>query len=188
MFSQTLQFYSTPLSSRDHLSNGQQCNGSGSGRTSHEVTLHQKLDFLISANTKQAEEMAKLRADNDNLQRELESMKENIVGLKSQVTAAPSVRGTSYSRVPPDVSVSSIIYVVTWCAYSLGLPYHFYSTYRRQSNCYTVHSHRQISLMESLGTSLSMDKWHIHFILLLANLTITILPIISYNHPKNTAV
>ena len=75
MFSQTPQFYSTPLSSHDHPSNGQQCNGSGSGRTSHEVTLHQKLDFLISPNTKQAEEMAKLRADNDNLQRELESMK-----------------------------------------------------------------------------------------------------------------
>ena len=55
------------------------------------LPLHQKLDFLISANTKQVEEMAKLRADNDNLQRELESMKENIVGLKSQVTAAPSV-------------------------------------------------------------------------------------------------
>ena len=52
--------------------------------------------------------MAQLRTDNENLQRELESMKDNIINLKSQVTAAPILRGTSYSRVPPDVSVSSI--------------------------------------------------------------------------------
>ena len=62
--------------------------------------------------------MAKLRADNDDLQWELESMKENIAALKPQVTAAltaaltaaPILQGTrsSYSRVPPDLSVISI--------------------------------------------------------------------------------
>ena len=39
--------------------------------------------------------------------------------------------------------------------------------------------------MESLGTSLSMDKRHIY---ITCKLIRYILPIISYNHPKNTAV
>ena len=43
--------------------------------------------------------------------------------------------------------------------------------------------------MESLGTSLSMDKWHIYYIyIVFGKLNYYILPIISYNHPKNTAV
>ena len=96
MFSQTPQFYSPPLSSRDHGLNDQQSNSSGAGMKNHDVTLRQ--------NTKQSEEMAQLRTDNENLQWELESMKENI-NLNSQVTAVPILRGTSYSRVPPDVSI-----------------------------------------------------------------------------------
>ena len=119
MFSQTPQLYSMPLSLRGHVLNDQQSNSSGAGRKNHNVTLCQ--------NTKQSEEMAQLRTDNKNLQRELELMKENI-NLNSQVTAAPILRGTSYSRVPPDVSIS-FIYLVTWCACNLGLPYHFYSTF-----------------------------------------------------------
>ena len=42
--------------------------------------------------------------------------------------------------------------------------------------------------MESLGTSLSMDKWHIYIIYNFCKLIHYILPIISYNHPKYTAV
>ena len=129
MFSRNPQFYSTPLSSRDHGLNDRQSNSSGAGRKNHDVTLHQ--------NTKQSEEMAQLRTENETLQRELESMKENIT-LNSQVTAVPILRGASYSRVPPNVSIS-FIYLVTWCAYNLGLPYHFYSTYIDDSQIATQH-------------------------------------------------
>ena len=84
MFSRNPQFYSTPLSSRDHGLHDRQSNSSGAGRKNHDVTLHQ--------NTKQSEEMAQLRTENENLQRELESMKENI-NLNSQVTAVgPATR------------------------------------------------------------------------------------------------
>ena len=55
------------------------------------LSLHQKLDFLIDGNTQQSRGMDTLRTENQQLQKELEEMKENMQSLKSQISSTPTV-------------------------------------------------------------------------------------------------
>ena len=120
MFPQTPQFYSTP--SRNQLSNrqdnfnssGVSFNSSGvdSWNEQHcDLSLHQKIDYLIDTNLHQNQDMTRLKSANEELQRELQSMKENIASLQSHVASQSVVSSNaakvSHARVPPDVSVSS---------------------------------------------------------------------------------
>ena len=110
------QFFATPSSERPQ----QRANPSLYQSPDHEnvtpssgsISLHQKLDMLLSGSTQQQSAIEQLRKENLELREDLETMAKEIQVLKEAKTSGTASSGSKI-RLPSSISVSSATHAST---------------------------------------------------------------------------
>jgi predicted nuclease with TOPRIM domain len=89
--------FDTPVSSREN---------SSETTPNSSVGLHQKLDILISGNRDQRKAIDSLKAENETLRAQLETVVQDLSVLKEVQNTLPATITRTKMKLPPAVSVS----------------------------------------------------------------------------------